>query len=153
MLLLFCFFRRIGFQVVKRRPLLRLVESQTREAPERRVCEAREYYITYAKRTDRKPVRGIQIVGTAQRKLGGQRGGEGMERERGNLSRFLPSFFISIRPRIRAAFRYPNAEQSVFLASVLYLTLRLASVQTFHLTVGVFWTKKKYGLFCSLKVE
>ena len=55
---------------MKRRPLLTLAESQTREAPERRVCEAREYYITYAKRTARKPVRGIQIVATMQRKLG-----------------------------------------------------------------------------------
>ena len=80
---------------MKRRPLLTLVEYQTREVPERRVCEAREYDITYAKRTDRKPVKGgIQIVGTAQRNLGRQRGGEGRDRERGNLSRFLPSFFF-----------------------------------------------------------
>ena len=77
---------------MKRRPLLILAESQTREA-----CEAREYYITYAKRTARKPVRGIQIVGTAQRKLSRQRGGGVRERENEGtfLASFLPLFFPS----------------------------------------------------------
>lgn len=83
---------------MKRRPLLILAESQTREAPELRVCEAREYCMTYAKRTARKPVRGIQILGTAQRKLGRQRGGEGRERERGNLSGFLSSLVYFFHP-------------------------------------------------------
>ena len=54
--------------------------------------------MTYAKRTARKPVRGIQIVGTAQIKLSRQRGGDvrERERERGNfLASFLPLFFPS----------------------------------------------------------
>lgn len=82
---------------MKRRPLLTLAESQTREAPGRRECEVRKYYITYAKGTACKPVRGIQIVGTAQRKLGKQRGGEGRERENEGtfLVSFLPLFFSS----------------------------------------------------------
>lgn len=92
---------------MKRRPLLTLVESQTREAPERRVREAREYCMTYAKRTARKPVRGIQIVGMVQRKLGSEWVKEGRKDEGTFLASFLP--FFPIRPRIRATFRYPNA--------------------------------------------
>ena len=72
---------------MKRQPLLILAESQTREA-----CEAREYYMTYAKRTARKPVRGIQIVGTAQIKLSRQRGGDVRERE--NEGTFSLPFFL-----------------------------------------------------------
>ena len=105
---------------MKRRPLLILAESQTREA-----CEAREYYMTYAKRTASKSVRGIQIVGTAQRKLRGQRGGDvtrERERERGNLSRFLSSSIFSIRSRICATLRCLSAWR--------YLAVRIFSVST-----------------------
>ena len=104
---------------MKRRLLLILAESQTREA-----CEAREYYITYAKRTARKPVRGIQIVGTAQRKLSRRQGGDvrERERERGNLSRFLSSSIFSIRSRICATLRCLNAWRC--------LAVRIFSVST-----------------------
>ena len=107
-----------------RRPLPTFVESQTREAPERRVCEAREYYIT----TRMQSGQTVSLLREAFRYWGRRKeiwaDSEGVKVETENEGTFLASFlpFFPIRPRIRATLRCPNAWRC--------LTVRIFSVST-----------------------
>ena len=77
---------------MKRRPLLTFVESQTREAPERRVCEAREYYIT----TRMQSGQTVSLLREAFRYWGRRKeiwaDSEGVKVETENEGTFLASF-------------------------------------------------------------